>query len=432
MTFNDEDHRHKWNCITFMVFVICLTTFGVAHCQDIGTTPPPEPEHLYLKNAVYTEKDPLVIEGKYLKNSGIMDCENIIFRKCNMVGGFKIEGSLDKGCKNILFENCYIHDNIGNRLLWVCGNRLEKITFNGCKIVRSIKEYHVAYFSAGHWQPNEETLCKGFNFIQCIFGWCPGGRNDFQFNGRFEDILIDGCIFPHGQLNGLTCIGCQGVIVRNSVFYGSNRGCLIIKNYIDSAYWTENGTKDYPPEKQAQGDPEKYSYDHWKKTHHKNKNILIENNTLMVGPKAFYKGPWNHEDDPTDGHPAIAIVNSVPWPEYASENIFIRNNIIHTPNSCIIQIDEKEAPAVNLMNNMVWVTKPGWPYVSYLEKLNHHQGNWIEDPSFTLPYYWYIDGFLYPDFPWDKHKSIFDHQTYAYAKYGVGAPCKVPGEDAIK
>jgi len=276
--------------IILLLVLSCLCFF--ADAQEIHQ------EKVSYKKTTY--EPALVVENqKFNGGLSVMDCRHMVFRNCEIVGELELSSSYaqDYGLWDIEFYKCWIHDSVTDRLIMLGGSNIGDIRFIGNRIERCIGGTHLVYMSGGHWLEGYPPI-SGIVFDQNYMALAPAGRHILQFNGRFVDGRITNNTFAHGQLCGLSLIGCQGFEVSNNDFYGSNRGCLVLFDYADS--WAP-----YYNYFKTAGDVE-----HFLATHHPNQNIEICYNTFVQGPKQFSVDPW-HSDDPQDGHGAITVNNGV-------------------------------------------------------------------------------------------------------------------------
>ena len=372
---------------------------------------------------------PLIVKNEVFKAGlSIMDCHNMIFEDCEIIGELELNDSYpETGLRNIAFKKCYIHDSTTDRLIMMGGSAISEILFENCKILRCIGGTHVIYFSGGHWKPEYppigEITLKG-----CEIGISPAGRHVVQFNGRFIKVKVIGCTIYHGQLCGLSLIGVQDAVIKNNVFYGSNRGAIVIYDY--ASHWGP-----YYNWFETQAD-----IDSFLSTHQPNQNIDVTRNTIIQGPRQFSVDPW-HSDDPTDGHGAVTINNAVHSGftmyvdgeyvnkqfDFPSKNLRVFDNIIWTPNKRIMAIEHPyEATQTEFTGNLVYRPYPGIPFVDHYTSLKAKTGNFLKDPEFkSLPKYGFIDLGEDPNYDWSKYETSFDPWSAPGYHKKVGKTFKV-------
>jgi len=314
----------------------------------------------------------------------IMDSHNVTVKNLEVWGGCSESISLNDsypeiGLKNITLENVTALYG-GSRGLFCGGHWGDGITLKNCKISEVCygDTTHCVYFSGGHW----DGKYPGFSGIRILATEVSysGGRHCIQFNGRFSGVEVEGCTLRHGQLAGISSIGVQNAVFRNNTIYGCNRQCIVI--YEDG---DDDGDWD---------DPNFVSW--WKSCHWPNKNLLIENNTLVVGPKRWKYDQW-HGDDPKN-HSAILVNNPIhhirPGIEFRNENIVIRNNVIWQPKQegWLDIYHDQEANALTVAGNWIW-TPSGHSGIAKAGKYH-----WTEDWEKIYPGSVYANQFIDPKF----------------------------------
>jgi hypothetical protein len=383
--------------------------------------------HLNLTKRIFPDESPVILDGQGAASiSGgldIMDISNLVVRRLTVYGGVNLTSSYPKeyGLHNITLDHLEILDS-PSRGIMLGGSKISGIHILHCKIFRVIGTYntHMIYLTGAHWEesiygPVTDVIIRG-----CEMGINPNGRNGIQLNGRFKGVLIENNEIYLFQQDGIELKGCQDVIIRGNVVYAGNRGtCLGLHDYI----WLEYGKPKWTPEV-------------FKQFHHPCQNILVENNTFVVGPKQWCQSPWK-KDQPDDHHPTIFVHNFVhkseQYPEYAdidypNKNIVIQKNLIWTPNREIIDFAHpQEASATIVMGNMICCAYPGTglPFITNMKYLKLCQGNFLEDPETVfaegLPVYPdSIDLGVNPDYDWTEHKIHFNPFSWPAKKAGVG------------
>jgi hypothetical protein len=375
----------------------------------------------------------------------IMDCQNMVFEDCEIAGFLNLNDSYPEiGLRDILFLNCDFHDATTDRLVFLGATTASNIFFDGCTFRRCISGTHIVYMSGGHWHkldPNGDQWppITNIRFTDCIFEFNPAGRHNLQFNGRFKGVKIIRCLFRHAQLNGLSLIGVQDAVVRDCVFYGHNKGWgIVIYDYAWPHLYNNFKT---------QADIDKFKEVHWPC-----KNILVERNTIVVGPNQFSIDPW-HKDSPKDragiilnngihsgflihvpdepGPPIIRKWDYTPEPDwnwdvrppgddyifvqfdYPYENIVIKDNIILNFNKIMLDFQhEHEATQTSFDGNMVY-TPPGGmlPWIRYYGSLESCTKNLYRNPLFPgtgWPKYGFVDLGKDPEYDWTQFKTFFD------------------------
>lgn len=188
---------------------------------------------------------------------------------------------------------------------------------------------HGFYASAGQYSPDGIT-CKNIFFFDCEF-WA-NMRCGLQFNGNFENIWMDRCVFRHNHVAGLTVMSAKNVYIANSIFYDNNRNPIVFYVYYDEGEIT------WKPDK-------KENVIKWIISHPPIHNVIVENNTMYGPPWAFW---WDnlHQDDPTI-YAGIKFaleddvnkwLNLYGFPNYPEFTYFkIRNNIIANHSGLFIE-----------------------------------------------------------------------------------------------
>jgi hypothetical protein len=376
--------------------------------------------------------NPLVIDGHdmatIIGGMSIMDCHNVIFKGIKFIGPVELNDSYPEiGLRGIAFERCSVE--YGHpRGVFMGGHNIQDITFTECSFFYTIGGTHVVYMTGGHWRDDYGPV-KNIDFRRCVFGYCPAGRNTLQFNGRFDGVRVEDCLFMHAQLNGITAIGVQNGVFKNNISYGHNRGSgIVIYDY--ASHWAP-----YYNHFKTQAD-----IDAFQAVHHPCQNIIVDHNTFVVGPKQFSKDAW-HYDDPTDGHPAVLINNAVhsgfsfydpelaknvthPGFEYPTKGIHIAHNILHGPSPNLIDIyNAHEAAETDLLYNMGWVTGAGVPCIGKCPKVKTNKGNFIKNPDFEQPpRYGWVNLTTSPHYDFSQHHSDFNAFSWPARVAGVGAP----------
>lgn len=378
--------------------------------------------------------DPLVIEGDAkIQGLDIGDVTNLVIRGIDISGHMKLEGSYPEyGLHHIVLDGINAHDSDNDRLVFLCGSYVSDIEFRGCSFARNINGTHLLYITAGHWKP-EAPPVKGIRFIDCTMGINPHGRHVIQFNGRFKDVVMDGCTIHHGEMFGVSIIGVDGGRFTNNVLYGNQKGGFVVYDYVDKYYCDPT-------------DPEQVRK--WFGCHHPNGNLLIENNTIVTGPRQFAKDPWHDNDPVIDGFTllfknkakldlaeiradAIAAdptLEAMPWAWDHGGPVYFRNNVCVTPNHKLIEVySDHEAGRLHLLGNHFWSLSEKPPEVSGSSTFAEHVGTVYKEIKFIhgLPQYRFIDAEVMPNFDWTTYKPKFDPFCWVGKKAGVGAPVKL-------
>lgn len=243
-------------------------------------------EHLSLMNT-----SGALIQNEKLSGVSIQDCQMVTIRNCEIDGPVTLNNSNPSiGLTDITLENCYIHGTGSTKPIFAGGYTYSGLKILGCKIEDSFDSTHLIYLSGGHWKGSIGQLpCSNIVIQGCTIQRNPKGRNCIQLNGRFSGVSIVDNVIRHAQLNGIMLIGVQNCKIARNTIYGNNRSCLVIYDYIDGAYWDADNAEDMML---------------WTQCHHENKNILVENNTMLVGPTQWCVSS-THKDDPQDGHPVV-------------------------------------------------------------------------------------------------------------------------------
>jgi hypothetical protein len=278
----------------------------------------------------------------------IMDSHNVTIKNLEVWGsahGLDLNDSYPEiGLKNILIKNCtFQYCGMG---VFSGGYAADNITLQNCKI-REIcyggQTTHAIYFSGGHW--DKFAHLPGWTNIRilgCTVEY-SGGRHLIQFNGRFTNVEVRNCTLRHAQLSGISSIGVQNGIYRNNTIHGCNRqGIVIFEDGADDIDWSNPGHVSW-----------------WLSHHQPNQNILIDRNTIIVGPKQWKYDEWRN--DSPEGHAAILInnpVNALCDGKFPTKGIYITNNVIHSPNESFISIyHDYEAANTYLIGNMFGTSK---------------------------------------------------------------------------
>lgn len=425
-----------------LVCMMLLLLTGAGLAGDVHTDP-----------VSYSKTSGVYVKGDtFLAGLTIMDCQNMIFEDCEIVGYLNLNDSYPEiGLRDISFINCDFHDATTDRLVFLGGHNVSNLFFYGCTFKRCIYGTHIVYMSGGHWHkldPNgmQWPPITNLVFMDCLFEFSPAGRHNLQFNGRFDTVHIIRCTFKHAQLNGISFIGVQNAVVRDCVFYGHNKGWgIVIYDYASGWAHLYNNF-------QTQEDIDRFREVHWPC-----QNILVERNTIVVGPKRFSVDPW-HWDDPYN-RAGIMINNAVhsgfliyipdqdytPEPDwdgpdwgiispnedyifvqfdYPSDNIVLKNNIILNFNKIMLDLEhEHEATQTSFDGNMIYAPPGGEiPWVRYHTSLESCKRNFYMDPEFNgkgnkqgWPKYGFVDLCKDPDYDWTQFKTFFD----PYSKPGV-------------
>jgi hypothetical protein len=410
--------------------------------------------------------DGVTLTGKGLVIHGwvtAMDVHGVKLHKFKVVGGVELNDSYpEKGLRDVELSYLTIHGT-GARGIFMGGHNIEGINIHHCVVLYNVGGTHNGYLTGAHWDPSWGPV-KDVRVAYCLFGYTPGGRNNLQFNGRFDGGIIEWNTFQHAQLNGITLIGCQNFVVRHNVSYGHNRGSgIVIYDY--ASHW-----KQYYNNFMEQSDIDAFRACHWPC-----RNVKVIRNTFFVGPKQFSVDPY-HSDDPQDGHPVILINNGVhsgftiyepggiedapaafdwrnpPEPDwynmeggldeggyvqiprpgqefnYPSGSFIIRNNILASPKPKMVEIyHPHEAAETNFDGNMVWCYHNGIPYVVGYEHLKSATGNLLMDPKFIggHPVYGFVDLGVDPEYDWTGFETKFNPFTWRGKKLKKGKPFPV-------
>lgn len=432
---------------------------------------------------VYTEKvsykktsDVYVKDAKFLGGLSIMDCQNMIFENCEIVGLLSLNDSYPEvGLSDLLFLNCDIHDATTDRLVMLGATTASNITFQFCTFRRCIHGTHIVYMSGGHWNADWPPITN-IVFMDCLFELNPASRHNLQFNGRFDGVKILRCIFRHAQLNGISLIGVQNALIKDCLFYGHNKGWgIVIYDY--ASHWAHKFNNF-----QTQEDIDAFRATHWPC-----QNITIERNTIVVGPKQFSVDPW-HWDDPSN-RAGVMINNAVhsgfhiyvpdpekgiilpPVPEgdfitpepdydgndwgpapagddyiyvqfdYPNDNLIIRDNIIYNFNKIMLDFEHPyEATQTMFDGNMVYCPPGGKqpPWIRHYGYLESCLDNFYMDPDFNgkgnyykWPKYGFVDLGADPDYDWTQFETFFDPYSKPGEELEKGMTVKPP-ESPIK
>jgi hypothetical protein len=404
--------------------------------------------------------DGVIFRGKHLVIHGTvvcMDVHDVKLHKIKIIGAVELNDSYpEKGLKNIELSWLTIHGT-GSRGIFMGGHNISGVNIHHCVVLYNIGGTHNCYLTGAHWK-SEWPPVKDVRVAYCLFGYTPGGRNNLQFNGRFDGGVIEWNTFQHAQLNGITLIGCQNFIVRHNISYGHNRGSgIVIYDY--ASHW-----KQYYNNFETQADIDAFRECHWPC-----QNVKVVRNTFFVGPKRFSIDPY-HSDDPQDGHPAILINNAVhsgffiyvsegegdsppeydwrnpPEPDwYGAEegldgsyvdiprpgqefsfppkSFIVRNNILVSPDPKMLECyNAAEAKETRFDGNMVWCYHNGIPYVVGYENLGSADDNILMDPKFVdgIPEYGFVNLGEEPLFNWEEFESKFNPFTWRGRKLKKG------------
>ncbi|MFH2001281.1 MAG: right-handed parallel beta-helix repeat-containing protein [Planctomycetota bacterium] len=283
----------------------------------------------------------------YLTNWGnltIMDCHHVTVKNLEVWGGCSEAISINDsypeiGLRDIMLENVTARYG-GSRGLFSGGSWADGIVLKDCTITETCygDTTHCIYFSGGHWNGG----WPGFRNIKILNTTVSysGGRHLIQLNGRFSDVEISGCDLHHGQLSAISSIGVKNGIYKNNRIYGCNRqGIVIYEDGDDDIDWNS-------PEQIQQ----------WMSCHWPNQNLIIENNTIVVGPKRWKLDQWR-SDSPEDkaailmNNPIHGIRKGV---EFPNKSIVIRNNLIWSPNDAVVCFyHDQEALCAQVYGNWI-------------------------------------------------------------------------------
>lgn len=373
---------------------------------------------LYAFDGPFQEFDPANTPDRNYNRLSISDSQNIKVKNLEVWGGNECALSLNNsynyyGLKNIHLSGVRVKYG-APRGIFMGGNIIEGIYIDGCEVSETCygDTTHNIYLSGGHWDGG----CPPVSKIRIRNTVCKysGGRHGIQLNGRFKDVVIDGCELYHNELSGLSLIGCQDVKVSNNLIYGNNKQCIVIYDYWDWAYWNPGDTRE------------------WLECHHPNDNISIENNTLYVGPKQWERDEY-HNNKP-DNQPCVLINNKVNelFP-YRQTNIMIKDNILFSPWKCIVEFGHlQEALKTRVVGNLVWskaTTKPiikvPWGIRQFVLKwLDRNYPSWsnrniVANPDFYgEPEYDFIDKREQPDFNFSVSHST---KANLFSRFGLRA-----------
>ena len=397
----------------------------------------------------YPDGQPLLVTGEnttVLHNGlSVMDCHNITISNFLIDGGTGTAGAElndsypDFGLKNITFEKLRIIPPAGPRGIFAGGHVMSGIKIKKSIIIGPIDGTHGIYFSGGAFDENypaiQDVVIRG-----CTIELQVAGRNSIQFNGKYKDGLIVDNILRHAHLNAITLIGCQDFTVKNNIMYGCERGTgVVIYDY--ASHWGP-----YYDYFKTQADIDLFNARHWP-----NQRILVEFNTMVVGPKAFCNWPGNNED-PTANHPVVLINNAVnsgflmwvpdgngsgqnvqhPGWDYPSKDFWIRNNIFYSPSLNMIDIyHDHEAEATAVIDNIYWSTANGLPTIDRVDKLKTISGMYLMDPGFRSPVYEFVDTVTQPNYDWTTFETRFDAFSLPGYRRKIGKKFPVPvlGQD---
>ena len=239
---------------------------------------------------------------------------------------------------------------------------------------------HGIYLSGGGWPGNTHGPMKNIK-IKRVICTLSGGRHGLQVNAAADGVEIEDSVFFLNQLGGISLIGCKNVKVRGNQIAMNHRAGITLYNY--------KYCYDF-------NDPE--SVEEYKRVMVKMENILIEKNTIVVGPKTWTFDKYHHNTPANQ--PCIAVNNKVNkafyWP---ASNIVVQNNVLCNPcNEKMIEFSgTQEAWATYVFNNMMATKKEhakpsiSVPYgsglysVEDLEKIKSdmYRGNKDADPGFA-------------------------------------------------
>lgn len=345
---------------------------------------------------------------------GITDAHNIILKKFKVYGGSNQSIDINDSYPNIGLKNITL-DGIEvkygpSRGIFMGGNNIDGISILNCKVSQTIygDVTHGIYLSGGHWNGTYPPV-KNIKIHNTLVEY-TGGRHCIQLNGRFQDVEISNNILRHGQIAGLSLIGCKDVKVFENQMYGNNRWCMVIYDYIDDDYWNIMG----PEEKEK-----------WLACHHPTRNIYVYNNTLVQAYQPFRTDKWHGNDYPYN-RPPIIVNNAVSKtiPSFRMGNIVIGRNILWSKWPTMVGFSHNhEAVETFVKENIMYVDnsenpwmEPGvsLPYgqefytIPWLEENadRWYSDNIITNPEFKQnPVYDYINQEENPLYNWDNHKS---------------------------
>lgn len=370
---------------------------------------------------VYQEDKPLIIDGQgetyFWSPISIMDCHNVILKNFSMENAFiELNDSYPEiGLKNITLDHISVYGGTP-RGIFMGGHNIHGITLRHCTVLYTIFGTHCVYLTGGHWNENWPPV-SGILVEHCDFGYALGGRNTFQINGRVENVVVRKNRFRHAQIGGCTFIGVQNGTFEENVSYGHNRGTGF-QSYVYASHWAP-----YYNNFATQEDIDLFCMTHWP-----NQNLLIKNNTLVVGPHQVSYDDW-HNDDPKNGHPAALVNNAVhedyfPFP---TKNIVFKDNILVSESDHILDIYTKhDAENTHIIGNMAFTHSTKIPFINFAEHLKEFHHNVYKDPYFQ-------HGPVYPPaikleegYDWSKHKSVFNPFSYYGWKNHKGVTFKMP------
>lgn len=389
--------------------------------------------------------NPIIIDGDHagqlLGGLSVMDCHNLFYKRLYVENTINLNDSYpETGLFNIHFED--VKQKYGSRGVFLGGSNVSGLYFDGCSFTHQIGGYHSAYMSGGHWgkiNPKTGELyppVSNIHFKRCIMGMTPAGRNCLQFNGRFKDVSAKECSFHHPELNHISVIGVQGGQFLDNVGYGGNRGTgVVLYDYASS--WAP-----YYGWFETDASIEKFN-----KEHHPNKDILVANNTWVVGPNQFsYAKEWGHYNEPHK-HPALHVNNAIHsgfsfWHDEKKETIhhsgwsfpndkfYFVKNLCYTLSEKPIFIEHKqEAEVSHLVGNWFYTPKTGLPYIGALKYAAELNGNLFEEIKFIegLPKYGGpINMVENPDYDWSQFQSHFNAYCRKADRFSIGKQFPVP------
>lgn len=260
------------------------------------------------------------------QNITVRDCHDFELLGVKALGGAMQtvevnDSNPEYGVRRVKFIDCDFRYG-SSRGFFMGGNNIEDVEVLRCRTSQVCygDTTHAMYFSGGAWTgefpPIRNIRVKG------SVAEFAGGRHCLQFNGRFEGVELAGNLFRHGQLAGISLIGVQEAVVRHNQIYGNNRQGIVI--YDDD--WSIDFSN-----------PDKVAW--FLSCHHPNSDILVERNSIVVGPYTWMKDPW-HNEDPSN-RAAIEVNNIVHGKglitNYLNKNLVFRDNVIASPNNCPIR-----------------------------------------------------------------------------------------------
>lgn len=364
--------------------------------------------------------------GRTYKTIRIHDCHNVKIMNGEIWGGAScgvelMSSDASIGLKNITLENIKVKWGAA-RGIFSGGSNIDGVTLKDCSVLYTVwgngDTTHGVYFSGGGWNPSFPPI-RNIRVEGCDIGY-TGGRHCLQFNGRFENIRVTENKLYHGQMGGLSLIGCQKVEVADNFMWGSSRWPIQVYDYT----WGI----DPLDEEQVLA---------FLKSHHPNRDIAIHHNTLVVGPKAWRHDAWHGASSYSpDRRPGIYVSNDCDgYFPYKQERIYIQDNVIVSPWAPMIGYQRVSCgEGTEVKDNMYWCSdeaaKPlvqihgfGDKGIPYLEAVapQRFSGNIQMDPKFRLkPSYTYHNE-AEQVFDWSKHKSKCDLTSAVARKRGKGA-----------